>query len=71
MPGGIWCATYRAELEGHDPRKQAPVPGTMERVLQIIDEDLGGSIAWLLSHGLEPRDLERLRRHMTPDAAAA
>ena len=30
--------TYRAELEGHDPQDHAPVPGTIERVLELVDE---------------------------------
>jgi protein-tyrosine phosphatase len=54
--------TYRAELEGHDPRTHAPIPGTMERVLALIDQDFGGSVAWLSAHGLSSTELERLRR---------
>lgn len=53
--------TYRAELEGHDPRAHAPVPGTMERVLELVDQDLGGSAAWLSGQGLSHAELERLR----------
>ena len=33
-------STYRAELEGHDPQHHAPVPGTMERLLEIVDRAL-------------------------------
>ena len=58
--------TYRSELEGHDPRSHAPIPGTIERVLQIIDRDLGGSAAWLTAHGLSPAELEQLRRRIAP-----
>jgi protein-tyrosine phosphatase len=58
--------TYRAELEGHDAQQHAPVPGTMERVLQLIDERFGGSAAWLSAHGLEDADLERLRSRLLP-----
>ncbi len=32
--------TYRAELEGHDPQDHAPVPGTIERVLELVDARL-------------------------------
>lgn len=63
--------TYRRELEGHDPRRHAPVPGTIERVLDIVDRQFGGSVAWLASHGLSAGDLERLRRRILPEAAAA
>ena len=56
--------TYRSELEGHDPRTHAPVAGTMERVLELVDEGFGGSAAWLSAHGLTDAELERLRRRM-------
>jgi hypothetical protein len=58
--------TYRSELEGHDPRSHVPVPGTMERVFEIIDRDLGGSAAWLTAHGLSTAELEQLRRRIAP-----
>ena len=58
--------TYRAELEGHDPQRHAPVPGTIERVLEIIDERSGGAAPWLLEHGLDQRDLQRLRERILP-----
>src|SRR5206468_3756999 len=57
--------TYRSELEGHDPRTHAPVPGTIERVLELLDERFGGSAAWLSAHGLTNAELERLRRKIT------
>ena len=56
--------TYRSELEGHDPRTHAPVPGTMERLFEILDERFGGSASWLSAHGLSEAELERLRRRM-------
>ncbi len=59
--------TYRAELEGHDPRTHAPVPGTIERVLALVDEDFGGSAAWLEGHGLSSAELERLRRRVVSE----
>ena len=58
---------YRDQLEAHDNREHAPIPGTMERVLEIVDERHGGSVAWLLAHGLEEPDLQRLRRRLSPD----
>lgn len=58
--------TYRRELEGHDPQRQAPVRGTMERLLDLVDERFGGSAAWLSARGLEGPDLERLRRRLEP-----
>ena len=58
--------TYRAELEGHDPQRQAPIPGTMERFFGIIDERFGGTAEWLSANGLERRDLERLRDRLAP-----
>lgn len=58
--------TYRAELEGHDPQTHAPVPGTMERVLDLVAERSGGSASWLTEHGLDESDLERLRSRLAP-----
>ncbi len=60
----ITSSTYRAELEGHDPHEHAPIPGTMERVLELVDERYGGSVAWLSANGLERSDLERLRKRL-------
>jgi hypothetical protein len=58
--------TYRAELEGHDAQRHAPRPGTMERVLQLLDEHFGGPVGWLTAHGLDDADLERLRQRLAP-----
>ena len=58
--------TYRAELEGHDPQRHAPQPGTMERVLELVDAHFGGSTAWLDEHGLTELELARLRRRLAP-----
>jgi protein tyrosine/serine phosphatase len=62
----VGSPTYRAELQGHDPQTHAPVPGTIERVLELVDERFGGSVAWLIAHGLRATDLERLRRRLAP-----
>jgi protein tyrosine/serine phosphatase len=56
--------TYRAELEGRHAREMAPVAGTMERFLEIVDERMGGAAGWLASNGLEPAELERLRTRL-------
>ena len=58
--------TYHDEMSGAKPRAQAPVPETMERVLEIIDERYGGSAAWLASEGLSDDDLEALGRRLAP-----
>jgi protein-tyrosine phosphatase len=68
----VGSATYRPELEGREPAELAPVPGTMERFLEIVDQRYGGSAAWLAANGLETPDLERLQSRLNPaDAAAA
>ncbi len=56
--------TYRAELEGHDPYDHAPVAGTMERILAVVDAESGGAAAWLQGHGLGDADLAALRRRL-------
>jgi protein-tyrosine phosphatase len=67
----VSSSTYRAELEGRDPQKHAPVPGTMERLLELVDERFGGSAAWLSAHGLGDRDIEQLRSRLAPARAGA
>lgn len=63
----VTSPTYRAELDGNDPQRYAPVPGAMERVLALVDARFGGSATWLSSHGLGDVDLDRLRRRLAPD----
>ncbi len=63
--------TYRAELEGHDPRRHAPVAETMERVFELVDAHYGGSVAWLAANGLGDDDLELLRRRLAPARPAS
>jgi protein-tyrosine phosphatase len=60
---------YRAELEGLDPGRHAPVARSMERVLELVDERHGGSAAWLSAHGLEDDDLQQLRQRLLPATA--
>jgi protein-tyrosine phosphatase len=57
--------TYRDELEGHDPQQHAPVAGTMERLLELVDERFGGAAEWLAGHGLQPAESTLLRRRLT------
>jgi protein tyrosine/serine phosphatase len=58
--------TYRSELEGNDPRRHAPVPGTMERVLDLVHQRFGGMANYLREHGLNDADLGRLARRLAP-----
>lgn len=67
----VSSSTYRAELEGHDPQRHAPVPGTMERFLELVDDQLGGAVAWLSEHGLGNSDMERLRRRLARTRAGS
>jgi protein tyrosine/serine phosphatase len=53
--------TYRAELEGRQAHEMAPLPGTKERFLEIVDQRMGGAAGWLVANGIKPADLERLR----------
>jgi protein tyrosine/serine phosphatase len=57
--------TYRAELEGHDAQDHAPIPGTIERALEIIDWNYGGAVGWLLVNGLRRHELARLRERLS------
>lgn len=66
----VSSSTYRAELEGHDPSQHAPLPGTMERFFEIVDERLGGAAGWLTANGLDEEDLQRLRRRLAPPRAS-
>jgi hypothetical protein len=64
----ISSPTYRDELQGHDPRQHAPVPGTLERFLEIVDDRFGGAVAWLSANGFQPSELQLLRRRLAPIA---
>ena len=61
---------YRDELNGRDPQRHAPLPGTMERVLELVDERHGGSLAFLAANGLAEPDLRRLRRRLAQPTPA-
>ena len=62
--------TYRPELEGHDPQAHAPIPGTIERMFELIDESFDGSAAWLSAHGLSDAELDRLCRRVAAGGEA-
>jgi protein tyrosine/serine phosphatase len=59
-------ATYRGELEGHDPADHAPRPETMHGVFRRLDERHGGTVEWLRSEGFGDDDLARLRERLRP-----
>ena len=58
--------TYRSALEGHDPQGHAPVPGTLERVFELIDDRYGSPAEWLSANGLSEAETQRLRRRLAP-----
>ena len=62
----VGSMTYRPGLEGRDPQELAPLPGTMDRFLELVDERHGGSVSWLSAQGLSDADLERLRHRLAP-----
>jgi protein-tyrosine phosphatase len=62
----VSSSTYRTDQEGHAAHRAAPVPATIERILELVDERFSGSAAWLSAHGLENSDLVRLRRRLAP-----
>jgi protein-tyrosine phosphatase len=67
----VQSPTYRRELEGSDPRVHRPVAETMERLLALVDERLGGSAEWLRTHGLRADELDRLTRRVSERRSAA
>ena len=57
--------TYAREIRTEDPDSHAPVDGTTERLLELVDERHGGSAAWLEAHGLAGAALGMLRERLT------
>jgi protein-tyrosine phosphatase len=55
--------TYRDELSP-DAKKHVPVPGAMERVLELVDERYGGAAGFLRANGLSDDDLALLYRRI-------
>ena len=62
--------TYRADLEANASKQQAPLPGVIERVLELVDERFGSSGDWLRSNGLDDSELELLAQRLTPAGVA-
>jgi protein-tyrosine phosphatase len=56
--------TYRRDIAGGDPGRYAPLPGTIERVLELVSQRHGGARDWLAVHGVDDDDLESLRRRL-------
>lgn len=56
--------TYREEMRLDDVARHSPPPGTMERVLELLDRDHGGAEGWLLQAGLSTVELGALRRRL-------
>jgi protein-tyrosine phosphatase len=56
--------TYADEVRPHDTQSHAPRPGTMERVLELVDERHGGAAGWLREHGLTEDELASLRARL-------
>ncbi len=56
--------TYREELKDSSAGQTAPLPGTMERVLELVDERYGGSVGYLRGHGLANEELALLYRRI-------
>jgi hypothetical protein len=54
--------TYAPDLEGVDPDSRAPRAETMHALLTALDDEHGGPLGWLRSHGFDPRAL-RARLH--------
>jgi protein tyrosine/serine phosphatase len=55
---------YSKLLEDRDATRHVPLPGTIERVLELLDERYGGAAAWLLENGLGDQNLQRLVRRL-------
>jgi protein-tyrosine phosphatase len=56
--------TYAAEIRSDYPDSHAPVEGTMDRVLELLDSRHGGAAAWLELHGLTRGELAELRARL-------
>jgi protein-tyrosine phosphatase len=62
--------TYRADIEASASKQHAPLPGAIERVLQLIDERSGSAATWLRSNGMDDSELELLAERLAPARAA-
>jgi hypothetical protein len=55
--------TYARDLDDLPDEAHAPKAETMHTVLSTLDDEFGGPVAWLESHGFDPA---ALRRRLTP-----
>jgi protein tyrosine/serine phosphatase len=55
--------TYRADLEPYTDESRKPAAEVMERVLEVLDEEHGGPLAWLDAHGFDPGPLRARLTH--------
>jgi protein-tyrosine phosphatase len=53
--------TYAGDVDNIPAHEHDPRPEIMERFLARLDEDHGGPLGWLSSHGFTEADLQRLR----------
>jgi protein-tyrosine phosphatase len=51
--------TYAPDLDDEPDEAHAPRAETMERVLEVLDEEHGGPLGWLSEHGFDPSSLRR------------
>jgi protein-tyrosine phosphatase len=59
--------TYAADLAPHTDESRMPRAEVLEGVLEVLDQQFGGTEGWLAAHGFDPGPLrERLTRARTP-----
>lgn len=56
--------TYAADLDSRPADSHVPHAVIMEKFLARVDEELGGTAAWLASHGWTPEDTDALRTRL-------
>jgi protein tyrosine/serine phosphatase len=56
--------TYADDLAGESIDRHRPRADTMDRLLDMLDEQYGGVPAWLRSHGWTDTDAAALRAHL-------
>ena len=59
--------TYVGDVGSRDVSKHTPQAATIERLLAVVDEQFGGTSAWLRSHGWTDEDAAALRAKLTAD----
>ena len=53
--------TYAGDMRDADAGRQAPRAATIEKLLDLLDEQFGGTAAWLRAHGWTEDDAAALR----------